>query len=422
LVNTNSFKKYFDGKLIVKYIKSNFSDSAYSLSNLLIASLDGFFLNILLVRFLTLEDLGNYKIFFAIINILIITSINGLNASVTKAVAKKYRIFFIKATKISTLFSFIGSVILVILAFTYYKSSDIKIALLFASAVIPVYFGFNIWESYLYGEKQFKKILIFNAILAVVRFLVCGLILFFYKNYLFTILAYILIVAVFNVIFYFTIYRKIKYDKVEVQTEKELIKHGANLTGSSTISVIASNVERLILEGVANAATVGIYSIVNIFPSFIKNGLKNLIIVPTVKLAARPEKDNRRILKRAIFILLAVGIIIFVIFWFITPWLLRFFFKVEDQQTILYGQLIMVPIIFLPINLTIKYMASYQGSGSSILKLSPFLEGIKVALFAVFIPFFKINGIIIALVLGEIISFIILVTWFFISNKKFDVK
>jgi O-antigen/teichoic acid export membrane protein len=345
-----------------------------------------------------------------------------LNASVTKAVAKKYRIFFIKATKISTLFSFIGSVILVILAFTYYKSSDIKIALLFASAVIPVYFGFNIWESYLYGEKQFKKILIFNAILAVVRFLVCGLILFFYKNYLFTILAYILIVAVFNVIFYFTIYRKIKYDKVEVQTEKELIKHGANLTGSSTISVIASNVERLILEGVANAATVGIYSIVNIFPSFIKNGLKNLIIVPTVKLAARPEKDNRRILKRAIFILLAVGIIIFVIFWFITPWLLRFFFKVEDQQTILYGQLIMVPIIFLPINLTIKYMASYQGSGSSILKLSPFLEGIKVALFAVFIPFFKINGIIIALVLGEIISFIILVTWFFISNKKFDVK
>lgn len=422
MVNTNSFKKYFDGKLIVKYIKSNFSDSAYSLSNLLIASLDGFFLNILLVRFLTLEDLGNYKIFFAIINILIITSINGLNASVTKAVAKKYRIFFIKATKISTLFSFIGSVILVILAFTYYKSSDIKIALLFASAVIPVYFGFNIWESYLYGEKQFKKILIFNAILAVVRFLVCGLILFFYKNYLFTILAYILIVAVFNVIFYFTIYRKIKYDKVEVQTEKELIKHGANLTGSSTISVIASNVERLILEGVANAATVGIYSIVNIFPSFIKNGLKNLIIVPTVKLAARPEKDNRRILKRAIFILLAVGIIIFVIFWFITPWLLRFFFKVEDQQTILYGQLIMVPIIFLPINLTIKYMASYQGSGSSILKLSPFLEGIKVALFAVFIPFFKINGIIIALVLGEIISFIILVTWFFISNKKFDVK
>ncbi len=422
MFNKKKLKKYFDPGLLIRYIKGNFNDSVYSILNLFIASLDGFFLNYLLVKFLSLEDLGNYKIFFSVFNILVICSINGLNNSVTKAVAKKYRSFFIKATKISTLASLAGSIIMVILAFTYYKNSDVKMALIFSSLLLPVYYGFNIWESYFYGERKFKQILIFNTIMAVIRFGVCALILFYYRNYLFTILAFILIVAVFNVIYYFIIFKSIRHDPVDKEKDKELIKHGIKITGSSVASVIATNVEKLILDAAANAATVGIYSIINIFPSFIKNGLKTLVNVPTVKLASRTEGDNRRILKKGLVLIILTGVLLFVIFWFITPFLLRVFFDVVDTTTVRYGQMILIPVIFIPVNLTIKYMASYQGSGNSILKLNPVIEGIKVGLFAIFIPFFKINGIIIAVILGEFISFIILMVWFFISNKRFEVK
>jgi O-antigen/teichoic acid export membrane protein len=76
----------------------------------------------------------------------------------------------------------------------------------------------------------------------------------------------------------------------------------------------------------------------------------------------------------------------------------------------------------MPFNLSIKNMCRYQGSGSSFLKLNTTTDAMKLVLLGVFIPFFKIYGIIIALALTEFLSFFILLIWFIRSNKKFVVK
>jgi len=415
-------KVAFDKSQLKKYIKHNFFDSIYSILNLLIASLDGFFFNIILVRYLTLSDLGNYKLYFSILNIFIILSVTGMNTSVSKSTAKKYKRFFIRASKLSGLFSISATILMIILAFSYYKGSNIKLALLYSSFLVPIYFGFNIWESFLYGQKDFKRILFFNTLIAVVRFSACSTILLFLKNYIFAIIAYMLIVSIFNLIFFFWIYRKVKDEKPDLEKEKELIKHGFRLTGASAISVIAKNVERIILDGVSNAALVGTYSIVSVFPSFVKNSLKNLINVPSVKLASYTEKDNRRIIRRSLLLIFITGIVLVIIFWFITPFLLKFFFKVKDPEVYFYGKLLLIPLIFMPIDLTIKYMMSYQGSGKSYFKLSTVTDIIKLASLAIFIPIYKILGIIIGQIIGEFISFIILGIWFLRTNKKLGLK
>jgi len=409
------------GKFL-KYFKNNLKDSSYGMGNLLVASLDGFFLNILLVRYLSIEDLGNYKLFFSIINILILFSINGLGTSITKAVAKRFKGFFKQAVKIRALFSLIASLVLIVLALSYYRGSDIKIALLVVSLIVPIYFGFNSWEAYLYGEKRFKSIFLRNTLIGGTRFAVCATILFFYRNYLFVIFAYLLIVSIYNLIFYFLISNKNKDEEISDDIKKEYIRHGFKLTGASAVSVIAKNIERIILDSVSSATMVGIYSIVNVFPNFIKNSLKILVNVPTVKLAARTEKENRRIIRRGLILISSSGLLIFAVFWFLTPVLLRFFFKVDDPNIIFYGKLLLIPIIFMPTNLTIKYMCSYQGSGTIFFKLFTVIDIIKLCLLAIFIPLFKIEGIIIALILAEFIAFIILLTWFIRSNKSFGLK
>ena len=225
----------------------------------------------------------------------------------------------------------------------------------------------------------------------------------------------------YNLIFSFWIYKRVNKEEVRPDKDKELIKHGFRLTGASAVSVIAKNVERIILDVVSNATMVGIYSVISVFPTFIKNSLKTLINVPTVKLAARPEKENRIIIKKGLYFIFFSGVIIFAIFWFITPFLLKFFFKVDDVDMIRYGRLILIPLVFMPVNLVIKYMCSYQGSGSSVLKLYTTTDIIKLALLVIFIPFFKINGIIIALILAEFFSFLILIIWFIRSNKRFGI-
>jgi O-antigen/teichoic acid export membrane protein len=418
---------------VVKYFKKNFKDSAYGMANLAVASLDGFFLSILLVRYLSSEDFGDYKLFFSVLSIMIILSINGLGTSVTKAVAKRFKGFFKKAVMVSALFSLIASAVLIILAFSYYRGSGIRWPLIFAGLVVPFYYGLNTWEPYYYGERRFKTVFLLNLLMGGTRFLSCALVLYFYRNYFYTIIAYLLVVSIYNIIFFLWIIKRIKPEKIDKEKEKDYLKHGFKLTGSSAVSNIATNIERIMLDSVSSAAMVGIYSIVHVFPQFIKNSLKTLVNVPTVKLAAHPEADNRRIIKKGLAYVFLFGLAVFAIFWFLTPILLRLFFNIDNVDVvregtvkaldmIRYGRMLLIPLIFMPVNLTIKYLASYQGSGSSVLKLYTTMDVIKLALLAILVPLYKIEGIIIALILAEFISFIILLTWFFRSNRRFSVK
>jgi len=443
-MNLRNVKKYLVESIgkVVKYFKVNFKDSSYGMANLAVASLDGFFLSVLLVRYLSSEDFGDYKLFFSVLSIMIILSINGLGTSVTKAVAKRFKGFFKKAVMVSALFSLVASAVLIILAFSYYRGSGIRWPLIFAGLVVPFYYGLNTWEPYYYGERRFKTVFLLNLLMGGTRFLSCALVLYFYRNYFYTIIAYLLVVSIYNIIFFLWIIKRIKPEKIDKEKEKDYLKHGFKLTGSSAVSNIATNIERIMLEvvekadaaiSVSGASMVGIYSIVHVFPQFIKNGLKTLVNVPTVKLAAHPEADNRRIIKKGLAYVFLFGLVIFAIFWFLTPILLRFFFNIDNVDVvkegtvkaldmIRYGRMLLIPLIFMPVNLTIKYLASYQGSGTSVLKLYITMDVMKLALLAIFVPLYKIDGIIIALILAEFISFIILLTWFFRSNRRFIIK
>ncbi|MDD3520606.1 MAG: hypothetical protein PHU65_05135, partial [Actinomycetota bacterium] len=276
--------------------------------------------------------------------------------------------------------------------------------------------------SFLYGEKEFRLIFLRNTVVALVRFGACATVLYFARDYMLTILAYLAVVTLGNTIFFLVTYRKVKDRERDPVKDKEYIKHGVGLTGASAVSVIAKNIERLILDAVSNVTMVGIYSIVAVFPNFIKNGLKNLINVPAVKLAAYSEQENRRIIKKALILIFLFGLAIIAIFWFITPFLLSFFYKVSDPQIMLYGKLMLLPLLFMPVNLTIKYMVSYQGSGKRVFKLYTSIDILKLALLAIFIPLYEIQGIIIALILAEFLSSVILLVWFFRSNKKYNLK
>ncbi len=412
---------YFDKKLF-KYIKKNLSTSTYAILNIVTNAIGGFVLNIILIRFLDLTDLGTYKTIFSIINIIALFSIIGLRNSITKAVAKKYKIFFLKVTNLSIIFSIIASFLMVILAFTYYRDSNVKYALLFSSIILPFYFGLNTWESFFLGQRNFKKIFINYCFIIITRLALLFAILFYAKNYSYAVITYLLIDSIYSLIFFINIKRKTDWEKVDLKAEKEYIRHGIRLTGASAVSVIASNIERVILYAVSDATAVGIYSVIAIIPKLAKNFIKTIVSIPTIELARLPEKDNRRIIKKYLFLIFLVGALIVLLLWFIAPYLLKIFFDVNDESILKFSRLILLYLLFIPFNLTIKYMCTYQGSGTSFFKLNTATDSIKLAFLIILIPFFEIYGIIIALFLTEFISTIILFVWFIRSNRRFKTE
>jgi O-antigen/teichoic acid export membrane protein len=368
---------------------------------------------------LDLANLGNYKTFFSVLNILAIFSIVGLNNSISKAVAKRYKVFFIKATNLSIIFSTIISFILVVLSFTYYKDSTIKYTLIYSSLIIPFYFGLNTWESFFLGQRNFKRIFINYCFIIVTRLAFLFVILFYTGNYLYAIIAYLFVDTVYSLTFHFLIRRKTDWEKVDLKLEKEYINHGFRLTGASAVSAVANNIERVILYAASSASLVGVYSIIDIVPTMAKNFIKTIISIPTMELTRLPEKDNRRIIRKYLYLIFIVSALIVLVLWFVGPPLLKFFFNVTDESTLKYSRFILLYLLFVPFNLTIKYMCVYQGSGTSYFKLNTTIDSIKLIFLAVFIPFLKIYGVIIALVLNEFVSTVILLVWFIKSGKKF---
>ncbi|GAI86711.1 unnamed protein product, partial [marine sediment metagenome] len=294
----------------ISYLEGNLKDSVFSLSTFAVRILDSFILNIFLVRYLSVSDLGNYKLFFSILNILIIFSINGLNTSIVKSVVKKYNVFFIKATKISLSFSTLASLALITLSLTLYKDANIKYILIYSSILIPIFFGLNTWESFLLGKKNFKKIFIIDLLIISTKLTACIIVLVFYQNYNIVILAILASISIYNIFLFFLTTKELKGMKFNPDEDKKLIKHGSKITAASIVSIMAKNIERIILFSVSSSTLVGVYSIANIIPMFTKNGLKALISVPTVKLASKTEAENRRVIKKNFILIFLSGIII----------------------------------------------------------------------------------------------------------------
>jgi len=137
-----------------------------------------------------------------------------------------------------------------------------------------------------------------------------------------------------------------------------------------------------------------------------------------MKLASMDEKDNRMVLRKRLGHLLVMGFLLFIIGYFALPFAINLFFGPRYVNSIFYGQLLLIGIVVVPSNVLIINVAVYQGSGNSYAKLNIGLSIMKLILFLILIPIFKTYGIIISVITVDIVSFMVLTTWFFITNRK----
>ena len=387
-------------------------------SRFIIVAITALITNVILARFLSVDDYGNYKLAFSVIEVLALFSLTGLNTGVIKATAKNYPYFFKRAIRLSFLGSLLASIILLILSFTMYSHSVIKHILLYATALVPFIFAFNTWQSYYVGRKEFGSFFWITIPISIIEICIIWTIISLTKNIVTIATAVLIYTAATNLIISSNLLKKVSKSEIDRNKEKEFTIYGFKMSAMGIFGVLSANIEKIILAAVASPSAVALYSVAWMMPKALREGLRNILNVPSMKFASMNEKDNRLVLRKNLGYLLLISICLFLIAYFTLPFVIKLFFGTKYINSIFYSQLLLLTIVVVPANVLIIDVAAYQGSGNSYVKLNMGLTILKLILFFLLIPIFKTYGIIFSVIIVDVVSFIVLLTWFFMTNIK----
>lgn len=121
----------------------------------------GWFVSLLFARIGTKELLGQYQYILALLSMISVVSLSGLNVAALESVVKGQEGGVIKAVKISFLASLIGVPIILGFAFysTFFKGqAAVGETLFFAAFLFPAFYALNTWSTYYEGKSMFKAV------------------------------------------------------------------------------------------------------------------------------------------------------------------------------------------------------------------------------------------------------------------------
>lgn len=363
-----------------------------------------------LAKYLTIDEYGLYALMFSWIALLGVFSLNSFNTIVTKASAQDYPRFFKIASKICFLFSTLGSVVLLIIGF-FFEPERLNLFIILA-IFFPFYGGINLADSYFIGSSKFNK---YSVYMITSQCIIAGLQILsviFLKGVFWILFFTLLGTSVINLVMTFFIYKNIQQNKDE-KKEKELTKYGIELTGLSIFTSIASRIQYVLLAALAGTATLAIYAVAQLIPEKIKGLIKGMLNPPSVWLASQEKEKSVNIMRKIVPLFLLLGLIGTILLSLILPIVINLVFGQKYHEAILYSLVLLVPIIFIPLNAMFGSIIIYHNYKKFYTKLTLLTNIIQIILFIILIPIFKIWGVIISIVGLAIITTILNLVWFY---------
>ena len=177
-----------------------------------------------------------------------IFSLNGMNISLIAALSKKKNGFFLKATKLSFSYSFIGSIILIIFSLYNFINGENAMAICFiiASLLNPFFKGLLSWKikKISFGKyTELSKIELLNSIILNL-FLILSVI-FYTNDQIYLVLISVLIPSIQNIILFL---KETKFKtKNSINKFRKETKYGFQYSVQEIFPILAKEIDKIII-------------------------------------------------------------------------------------------------------------------------------------------------------------------------------
>lgn len=212
----------------------------------IISSASVFVFAVIVANFLPKETYGTYKYILSIASILSITSLSGMNASITQAVARGYDGSFMQALKAKIRWGILGGLASIATSTYYYLNNNTTLALSFLmiSIFIPFINSFTIYQSYLSGKKVFNKLTAYVGLSQIISTLISITVVCLTNNIFAILLAYFMSWTILRGLF---LKQTLKKHELNTAKDPQTMSYGKHLSLIGVIGTIASHIDKILI-------------------------------------------------------------------------------------------------------------------------------------------------------------------------------
>lgn len=377
--------------------------------NQAISSISGFILSIAFANLLPKEIYGNYKYILSVAGLLSVFTLPGINTSITRAVAQGLEGSIFPALKTKIRWGLLGSLVSLILAAYYYVNSnhDFTIAFLIMAVFLPFMESFYIYDGILAGKKKFKYVSQYGIISQLFALIVTVVIIFLTQEIFLIVLAYFASWALMRYVSFRLTIRRFELNCLE---DIEVIRYGKHLSLMGALSMISSQIDKIIIFHFLGAIQLAVYSMAIVMPQQIKmiNKIASTIMLP--KLSARSIPEIKSVMPRRVLLFFLVSILITAAYILATPLLFNTLFPAYTEA-VKYSQIFSITIIFLPRILFHQTLLAHKFQ-KELYTLQTIIPLVRISLLATLTPFFGIIGVLFAIFIAEILNLVMTIIFY----------
>jgi len=344
-----------------------------------------------LVRALSQEEFGMYSFVIGVVSTMTIFGFGGLKNAIMQSVARGHRGTYRKAVPLAFSGCFLGSFLILGLAFWYHNLGQIELsrALMIAACLLPFYEGFSQWRNIRIGEEKFSaffkqetfwQFTMHSTMVAVA--------LLYPHSTTLPVLVFLGVPALLNTFFTFRDFRSILPEETD---EPESIAYGLRTSFYAAFNTVAVNADKLFLFAFLSPTATALFVAAERIPEVLRNMVQDAIAVYAPRFAREqsytPALDD--MLKKAA---LFIGLSVFVFAFTVLPWVLIFIFGENYSESVIYAQILCLSVaIGNASNIRFRYIRSKLDTGN-FAKITIITSLLRLGMSAVLIPIYGIPG------------------------------
>lgn len=357
-----------------------------------------------LVRLLPASGYGKYQFLMALLGLLSIFSMRGINTSILQATANGHPRSLVVGVKARIKYALIGSIVILCTSlYFYFIRVDFMLSylLMFMAFLFPFLYSFDSAFSFLMGLEKFKLGTIYSNVLNFSIKLVLLMVLFLTRDVFWIMIIFVLLTSLFNLVVYLKCLSLIKGNSFDPET----VSYGIKLSLLSVISIIGANIDKIILPFFLGLENLAIYSVAIIFPNMVIKILNQGIFtmlprLTRISMSTLLAKSRRLILY---YVVLSFAIIIPLIL--LIPYLVLFV-NPEYSSSIIYSQIFATVIIFTTLKQVFFLMLKVKKKIKELTYVYVYPGIFRIVAIISLIYFFGIMGAVIALIVSQIFELI----------------
>lgn len=345
-------------------------------------------------HFASKQLFGDYNLILSILGFLTIITLPGIDGYLIRSLSQKYDSSYLRSVKIKFFLSLIGLPILFSFSFYYLTKNQesLGIALLIASFLFPFFHPLQLFNEFFIAKMNFKILTIILSSSSILTTLLIVFSIIYFQSLPVIIFLYFLGILIPSFFGFFYSLRFIKNIKKE---DPDLISYGLFITLLSVLPWSSGYLGQIILGTTLNTELLAIFVVANKIPIYIQKNLFVFYKPITAKLAQQSNKLHLITLKKHSLKLVLWGVLLALPIYLFSPFVIKFIFTDKYMQAIPFARILSLSVIPLPLTWVIGDILVFQKIRKPRLYATLILNTIKIILYLLVIPVFKLAGLVV---------------------------